>query len=172
MDKYGLSNYDATILVKEKDISDYFEETLKCGADPKTASNWITSIILGHLNKMNMEIKDLFVTPSMLNDLINLVNTNEISSKQAKEVLYDALENSKVPTDIVKEKGIKQIGGEEEILKVINEVLEEQPNAIETYKSGRDNIVDFLVGQVMKKTKGQANPAIARSKMIEEINKR
>ncbi len=172
MEKYGLSNYDATILVKEKDISDYFEETLKCGADPKTSSNWITSIILGHLNKMNLEIKDLFVTPKMLSELINLVNTNEISSKQAKEVLYEALENSKEPTEIVKEKGIKQIGGEDEILKVINEVLNEQPNAIETYKSGRDNIVDFLVGQVMKKTKGQANPAIARSKMIEEINKR
>lgn len=172
MENYGLSNYDATILVKEKDISDYFEETLTYGADPKMASNWITSIILGHLNKMNMEIKDLFVTPTMLNDLIKLVDTNEISSKQAKEVLYESLADNKEPVSIVKEKGIKQIGGEEEILKVINEVLDEQPNAIETYKGGRDNIVDFLVGQVMKKTKGQANPAIARSKMIEEINKR
>lgn len=172
INKYGLSNYDATILVKEKSISDYYEETLKCGIDPKISSNWITSIILGYLNKTNKEIKDLFVTPMMLKDLIDLLNKNEISSKQAKEVLNEALENNKEPISIIKEKGIKQIGGEEEILKVINEVLDEQPGAIETYKSGRDNIVDFLVGQVMKKTKGQANPAIARSKMIEEIEKR
>ena len=172
INNYGLSNYDATILVKEKGISDYYEETLKCGIDPKIASNWITSIILGYLNKTNKEIKDLFVTPMMLKDLIDLLNKNEISSKQAKEVLNESLENNKEPISIIKEKGIKQIGGEEEILKVINEVLDEQPGAIETYKSGRDNIVDFLVGQVMKKTRGQANPAIARSKMIEEIEKR
>lgn len=172
MNQYGLSNYDSTILVKERNISDYFEETLKCGADPKMSSNWITSVILGHLNKLNIPIDDIYVTPNMLNSLIDLVNKNEISSKQAKEVLYEALEENKDPIQIVKEKDIKQIGGEEEIIKIINEVLDEQPGAIETYKSGRDNIVDFLVGQVMKKTKGQANPAIARSKMIEEIEKR
>ena len=172
MNNYGLSNYDATIIVKEKAISDYYEETLKCGADPKEASNWITSVILGHLNKNDITIKDIFVTPSMLNDLIGLVNSNEISSKQAKEVLYESLTDDKEPISIVKEKGIKQIGTEDEILKVINEVLEEQSSAIETYKSGRTNIVDFLVGQVMKKTQGQANPAIARNKMIEEINRR
>lgn len=172
MNNYGLSNYDATILVKEKDISDYYEETIKCGADPKSASNWITSVILGHLNKMDITINDIFVTPLMLKELISLIDSNEISSKQAKEILYEALEENKNPIDIKNEKGIKQIGTEDEILKVIEEVLNENPSAIDTYKSGRNNIVDFLVGQVMKKTKGQANPTIARSKMIEEIEKR
>lgn len=170
--EYGLSNYDATILVKDKEISDYYEETLKYDVDPKITSNWITSVILGHLNKLNLEIKDLFIKPTMLADLIKLVNKNEISTKQAKEVLTESLENNTNPLVIIKEKNIKQTTNVDEILNIINEVLEENPSAIQTYKSGRDNIVDFLVGQVMKKTKGTANPSIARSKMIEEIEKR
>ena len=107
----------------------------------------------------------------MLADLIKLVG-NTISSKQAKEVLYEALTENKIPTELVKEKGLKQIGKEDEILKIVEEVLSEYPEAIEDYKSGHTNIADFLVGQVMKKTKGQANPAMARSMMIDEINKR
>ncbi len=169
---YSLSNYDATILVKEKEISDYFEECLKNGAEPKEASNWITSVILGFINKFNMNINDIFVTPKMLADLIGLVKSNTISSKQAKEVLYESLTEGKTPIEVVNEKGLKQIGSEDEILSVVNEVLSEHPEAISDYKSGHTNIADFLVGQVMKKTKGQANPAMARSMMIDEINKK
>ena len=172
INNYGLSNYDATILVKEKSVSDYFEETLSYGADPKMSSNWITSIILGYLNKNDIDIHNLYVSPKMLNDLIHLVSDGNISSKQGKEVLYKSLEEKKEPTKIVEDEGMKQIGGEEEIRKVVTEVLEEQPQNIEQYKNGRTNVVDFLVGQVMKKTKGQANPAMARSMMIEEIEKR
>ena len=172
INNYGLSNYDATILVKEKAVSDYFEETINCGTEAKVASNWITSIILGYINKNELNINDLYVTPKMLNDLINLVNNNTISSKQGKEVLYKALDENKEPTKIVEDEGMKQIGGEDEIRKVVTEVLDEQPQSIEQYKNGRTNIVDFLVGQVMKKTRGQANPAMARSMMIEEIERR
>lgn len=172
INEYGLTNYDATILVKDKEISDYYENTLINGTNPKEASNWITSIILGYLNKNNLFVKDLFITPIMLSNLINLVSKKEISSKQAKEVLNEALEKSMDPISIVKEKGIKQIENVEEIINIINEVLDENISAIETYKSGRDNIIDYLVGQVMKKTRGTANPSIARSKMIEEIEKR
>ena len=172
MKEYNLSNYDATILVKEKSVSDYFEETLKEGADPKFASNWITSIILGHLNKYEMNINEIFVTPKMLADLINLVNDGTISTKQGKVVLYRALTEEEEPVSIVEKEGMKQIGSSDEILKVVLEVLEEKPEAITQYKEGKTNIVDFLVGQVMKKTKGQANPAMARSMMIEEIEKR
>lgn len=172
MNEYGLSNYDATILVKEKTIAEYFEECLKYDVSPKSAANWITSVILGFTNKFELEINKIFVTPNMLADLIKLIDNNTISSKQAKEVLYEALTENKVPTALVEEKGLKQIGGEDEILKVVLEVLTEQPDSIEQYKAGRTNIVDFLVGQVMKKTKGQANPAMTRSMMISEIEKR
>ena len=172
INEYNLSNYDTTILVKEKPISDYFEETVKLGADPKMASNWITSIILGYINKNDLTINELYLTPIMLKDLIKLVSDAKISSKQGKEVLYRSLDEKKNPTKIVEEEGMKQIGGTDEILKVVTEVLDEHADGIEQYKNGRTNIVDFLVGQVMKKTRGQANPAMARSMMIEEIEKR
>lgn len=170
--EYGISNYDATILVKEKAVADYYEETIKLGANPKSSSNWITSVILGHLNKFDLSINDIFLTPNMLVDLIKLIDDSTISSKQAKEVLYEALTEEKEPTKIVEEKGMKQIGDTDTINKMILEVLDEQPSSIEQYKNGRTNIVDFLVGQVMKKTKGQANPAMTRSMIIEEIEKR
>ena len=172
IEQYGLSNYDATILVKDKSVSDYYEETIKLGSDPKQASNWITSVILGHLNKYYLSIDEIFLRPNMLADLIKLVEDKTISSKQAKEVLFISLTESKEPTKIVEEKGMKQIGDSDSISKVVEEVLTEQPQAIEQYKAGRTNIVDFLVGQVMKKTKGQANPAMTREMMIKEIEKR
>lgn len=172
INEYNLSDYDATNLVKEREISDYFEETLKEEVDPKMASNWITSVILGHLNKNDISIKQIFVTPVMLSELIKMVDSGKISSKQAKEVLYKALMDEKEPSKIVEEEGMQQIGDEDSIKTIVLEVLEEQPNAIEQYKNGRTNIVDFLVGQVMKKTRGQANPAMTRTMMIEEIEKR
>lgn len=172
MENYGLSDYDATILVKEKAVSDYYEATIKEGADPKEASNWITSILLGYLNKSNLTISEFYLTPTMLADLIEFVSDGKISSKQGKEVFFKAVEEQKEPSKIIEESGMKQIESGDEIRKVVVEVLTEQPQGIEQYKAGRTNIVDFLVGQVMKKTKGQANPAMARSMMLEEIEKR
>lgn len=172
MNDYKLSNYDATILVKEKNISDYYEETIKCGADPKLASNWITSVILGYLNKELLNIDEIYVTPLMLKELIDMVNKGTISSKQGKEVLFKSLEEQKDPKTIVQESGMKQIGSSDEILKIVTEVLDENTENINKYKAGRTNVVDFLVGQVMKKTRGQANPTITRKMMIEEIEKR
>ena len=171
INEYGLSNYDASILVKEKSLADYFEECISYDVNPKDAANWITSVILGFTNKFELNINDIFVNPNMLADLIKLVNNKTISSKQAKEVLYESLTEAKTPVDLVKEKGLKQIGSEDEILNVVKEVLSEHPEAIDDYKSGHTNIADFLVGQVMKKTRGQANPAMARSMMLEELQK-
>ena len=172
MNLYGLTNYDATILVKEKNVSDYYENTINCGADPKLASNWISSVILGYLNKELVSIDDIYVTPLMLKELIDMVNDGTISSKQGKEVLFKCLDESKDPKTVVDESGMKQIGSSDEIFKIVTEVLDENGDNIEKYKAGRTNVVDYLVGQVMKKTRGQANPSITRSMMIEEIEKR
>ncbi len=172
MDKYSLSRYDSTILVKEKEIADYFEKCIKEGSDPKLAANWIISIILGHLNKLEIGINDIYVTPKMLTELIKMVSENKISSKQGKEVLYKSLSDEKDPTDIVNELGISQIADDGEIRKIVLEVIEEQPQAVQDVKNGRDRILDFLVGQVMKKTHGKANPSLASNLMKEEIEKR
>ncbi len=171
MQEYGLSNYDATNLVKEKEISEYYEECISYGVSPKSACNWITSIILGHINKYELKITDIFVTPKMLANLIQVLEKGDISSKQAKEVLYDSLKEDKEPLKIIEEKGIRQIGNDEEILKIVKEVFVENKEAKEQYKSGKTNIVDFLVGQVMKKTRGKANPAMAMQFIKEELER-
>ena len=172
INEYGISNYDATILVKEKLVADFYEEAISLGADPKSASNWITTNLLGSLNKLELTITDITLTPEMLASLIKLVENKEISSKQAKEVFADCLTSGKTPKEVVKEKGMVQMSDTTEIVRIANEVLDENPDVIEQYKKGRTNVVDFLVGQIMKKTRGTANPTIARSTMALEIEKR
>ena len=172
INEYGISNYDATILVKEKPVADFYEEAIKLGADPKSASNWITTNLLGSLNKLELTINDITLTPEMLASLIKLVEDKEISSKQAKEVFAECLTSGKTPKEVVKEKGMMQMSDTSEIVRIANEVLDENLDVIEQYKKGRTNVVDFLVGQIMKKTRGTANPTIARSTMAEEIEKR
>ncbi len=172
INEYGISNYDASILVKEKPVADFYEEAIKLGADPKSASNWITTNLLGCLNKLELTINDITLTPEMLASLIKLVGDKEISSKQAKVVFAECLTSGKTPKEVVKEKGMMQMSDISEIVRIANEVLDENHDVIEQYKKGRTNVVDFLVGQIMKKTRGTANPTIARSTMVEEIEKR
>lgn len=172
INSYGLSRYDATNLAKEKEVSDYFESCIAEGGDPKVSANWLTTRILGHINKYEMKITDVFITPKMLVELVKMVDKGDISSKQAKEVLYEALTEEKNPLDIIKEKNIKQNTNEDEILEFIEEVLKENPTAKEQYQNGKTNILDYLVGQVMKKSRGQANPAITRDKMKNLLEKR
>lgn len=172
MSEYGLSEYDAKVLVKEKAISDYFEETIKLGSNPKSVSNWLTSNILGYINKNELTIKDIYLTPNMLKELIDIIESGKISSKQGKEVLTESLETKKAPLDIVKEKNISQNTNTDEILSIVKEVLEEQPKAVEDYKNGKTNITDFLVGQVMRKSRGKANPAIAMNLIKDELERR
>jgi len=172
INEYGISDYDATILVKEKQTADFYEETISLGADPKIASNWITTNLLGSLNKLELTMDDIKLTPQSLAQIIKLVDTKEISSKQAKDVFQECLTSGKAPKEVVKEKGMTQMSDAGEITKIANEVLDENPEIVEKYKSGRTNVVDFLVGQIMKKTRGTANPTMARSTMLEEIEKR
>ncbi len=169
---YGISEYDATILVKEKAYADFYEETISLGADPKAASNWITTNLLGSLNKLELTMDDITLTPDMLAELIDLISSGKISSKQAKDVFADVLTSGKTPKEVVKEKGMEQMSDAGEIVKIANEVLDENPDVIEQYKKGRTNVVDYLTGQIMKKTKGTANPGLARQTMAEEIEKR
>lgn len=170
MGEYGLSRYDATILVKEKEIAEYFESTIQ-NTSPKSAANWMNSVILGYLNKNDMSIKDLFVTPKMLSELIAMVETGKISSKQGKEILYKAIDEKGNPTDLVEKMGVSQIANEEEIRKIVIEVLEENEHLIEDYRKGK-RVFDFFIGQIMKKTRGKANPSMASAILKEEIEKR
>ena len=172
IEEYGLSNIDASKLVREKSVSDYYDEVVSYGVDPKTASNWITTRLLGYINKLCIDINDIYLKPKMLKEIIDMVDKNEISSKQAKDVFNKALEEEKNPKDIVEESGMKQNTNLDEIRNIIVEILDNNPENVEKYKNGRTNLLDFFVGQVMKQTRGQANPTITTEILKEELEKR
>lgn len=169
--EYGLSDYDAGVLTKDKKISDYFEECVSLKCDPKSACNWITTRILGELNKSEENtIDDLFIRPNMIVELVTLVNDKKISSDQAKKVFTKMLEEKLTPKEIVKKYDMEVIEDSGLIESLVNEVISENQKAIEDYHNGRTNMLDYLVGQVMKKSKGKANPVEAKSKMLERIS--
>ena len=170
INEFNLSPRDAKILVKEKPLADYFEETCLLGANPQSSANWINSIILGHVNKLELSIKDLFLTPKMLKGLIDLVEGNKISIKQAKEVLTKALEEEKDPVKLVSELGITQITDENELTQIIDEVIAENKAQLEAYKKN-PKLFDYFVGQVMKKTRGKANPALTAKILKQQLDK-
>lgn len=170
IEEYNLNDYDASILIKEKDISDYFEECIELKLDPKISSNWITGSILGYINKYNIEIKDFFIKPDMLKTLIDAVDDNKISSKQAKNIFFKSIEESKDPKEFINSEN-SMISDESEILNIIKKILTDYSKEVSEYKNGKDNLFQFFVGQVMKETKGKANPITTKKLLLEEIDK-
>ena len=170
MNEYGLSEYDSDILIKEKANSDYFEEVVALGTDPKSAANWVNGMILSYLNYNEISIKDFYMTPKMLKELIDLIDSKTISSKQGKDVFYKVIEDKKTPKKVVEDEGMMQITDENAIMDIIDEVISENPNQVEQYDPQNPKLLDYFVGQVMKKTKGKANPASARSMMKEKLD--
>ena len=166
---YGLSAYDANILIKEKSIANYFEECLKEKIDPKTAVNWITGLILGYLYKHDQNIKDFYITPKRLFTITEAIKKGNISSKQGKELFYFTIEEEKEPEKIMQEKGLMQISDETTLANIVDEVLAENPSQITMYHNGKTNMFDYFVGQVMKKTRGQANPVKVKELLTEKL---
>jgi len=171
INNYKLQEKDANTIVRDKALSDYFEETVSLGSDPIQVSNWLTGNILSYLNKEEITIKDIYLTPNMLNDLIKLIEEGKISTKQAKEVLTKSLEDKKEPLKLVDELGISQITDESEIINIINSVLDENEKLINDYKNGK-NVTGFIIGQIMKKSNGRVNPGLANKLLNIELNKR
>ena len=172
MGEYGLSNYDAGILIKDINTAQYFEKCIELGADAKSAANWITGNILGYVYKYEINIEDLYLTPERLNVILNSMKEGKISSKQAKELFYMVLERKEEPEDIMKSVGMQQISDDSTLTNIVSEVLSENPNQIEEYKNGKTNMFDYFVGQVMKKTRGQANPVKVKELLNTELSKR
>ena len=168
---YGLTEYDAKIIVKEKTTADFYEETLKLGCNPKLASNWLTTNILGYLNKYDLSIKDIYLTPQMLVDLIEMIETGKISSKQSKEVFIHVIEDKKEPKTVVKDLGLTQITDEKELISIIEQIIDENPTQTEQYKQ-QPRLLDYFIGQMMKKTRGKANPALTSKLLKQELEKR
>ncbi|HLR35018.1 MAG TPA: Asp-tRNA(Asn)/Glu-tRNA(Gln) amidotransferase subunit GatB [Tissierellales bacterium] len=168
MEEYDLPEYDAEVLTDTRELADFYEETVKYCDDPKQVSNWIMGDVLRRVNDEELEIDDIQVSPKTLAELIGLVNGGKISNNIGKEVLKGMFETGKDPKTIVKEKGLIQISDEDELKEVIEKVINENQQSVIDYRNGKDRALGYLVGQVMKATRGKANPQKA-NKMILEI---
>ncbi|MGN4804889.1 Asp-tRNA(Asn)/Glu-tRNA(Gln) amidotransferase subunit GatB [Bacillus sp. DU-106] len=168
----GLPAYDAHVLTLTKEMSDFFEATVADGADAKLTSNWLMGEVLAYLNKQQKELKDVALTPAGLSKMVQLIEKGTISSKIAKKVFNELIEKGGDPEEIVKAKGLVQISDEGTLRKVVTEILDNNEQSIEDFKNGKDRAIGFLVGQIMKATKGQANPPLVNKILLEEINKR
>jgi len=171
---YNLSNYDASILTADKQTSDYFNETIKSDPELKKSSkivvNWITSELFSLLNKNDLELSNSPVSPKNLGQLVKLISTSEISGKIAKDVLEEMFSSKKSAREIVDDKGLKQVTDQEEIEKVIDEVIKDNPKMVQEYLGGKDKLLGFFVGQAMKKSKGKANPKMLNDILLKKLS--
>ena len=168
----GLNDYDSELLVSHKDVSDYFDNVIKCGVNVKLAANWVLVDVQSVLNKKNISIKEFSISPERLGQLIELIENGIVYNKQAREIFSRMLEIDKTASDILKELNISPIQDDNELISIINEVLAENSQSIIDYKNGKDKVVGYLVGQVMKKTRGQANPSKINELVKKELKVR
>ena len=168
---YKLTEYDADVLVADKDRALFFEEAFKnYDKSPKAIANWIINELLGRLNGESLDITESPVKPNHIAELVKLIDEGTISTKIAKEVFDEVFKTQKSPAQIVEEKGLKQVSDEGEIRKIVEEVLANHPAEVEKYKAGNQKLIGFFVGQVMKATKGKANPKLVNKILAELLN--
>ena len=168
--EFSLSMHDAATLTSSKAMGDFFEECSKSYKDSKTVCNWIMGELSKHLNAANLEIDESAVTPRHLAQLLKLIDDGTISGKMAKGVFEEMFETGKLPKVIVEDKGLTQISNEDDIAGIIDLVLEANSEAAVDFKNGKDKAIGFLVGQVMRLTKGRANPGLVNKLLIEKLS--
>lgn len=168
----GLPAYDAMVLTLTKEMSDFFEATIAKGADAKQASNWLMGEVSAYLNAEQQELADTKLTPENLAGMIGLIEKGTISSKIAKKVFRELIMNGGDAEEVVKAKGLIQISDAGELRGIISGILDQNEQSVTDFKNGKDRAVGFLVGQVMKATKGQANPTMVNEILVDEMNKR
>jgi aspartyl-tRNA(Asn)/glutamyl-tRNA(Gln) amidotransferase subunit B len=166
---YSLPDYDAGILTSTKQLAEYFESAVRSGANEKKISNWILSELLAHVTDTE-KMDSCPVKPSQLAKLIELIDDNIISGKIAKTVFSTMLETGKDPDDIVEEKELKQVTDLSSIEKLVDEVIRNNQQSVEDYKSGKEKALKFLVGQIMKESRGKANPQIVNEILIKKLS--
>ena len=164
INEYKLNEMEAATLSSEQELAEYYEEVVKVSDDARLAANWVLTEILRVLKEKNISIEEFSVEPENIGKLIKLIKANTISSKIAKDVFEILLSENKDPEIIVKEKGLVQITDNSEIEKIVEQVLNENPQSVEDYKAGKSNALKYLVGQSMRLSKGKAN-----SQMINEM---
>ncbi|WP_374018002.1 Asp-tRNA(Asn)/Glu-tRNA(Gln) amidotransferase subunit GatB [Paenibacillus thiaminolyticus] len=167
---YGLSGYDAEVITSSKKLADLFEDSLQYTKDAKAVANWIMGDLLAFLNAGGLEIEAVKLDGQGLGEMIGLIEKGTISTKIAKTVFKEMLESGKPPQTIVEEQGLVQISDEGAILVVVQQIIASNPQSVEDYKAGKQKAIGFLVGQVMKETKGKANPGLVNQLLVQCLN--
>ncbi|CAM3323680.1 Asp-tRNA(Asn)/Glu-tRNA(Gln) amidotransferase subunit GatB [Paenibacillus lupini] len=167
--EFGLPSYDAEVITSSKKLADFFEESLSYTKDAKAVSNWIMGDLLGYLNANSLELSEVKITGQGLGEMIGLLEKGTISSKIAKTVFKSMLETGKLPQQIVEEQGLVQISDEGALVAVVDQIIQANPQSVEDFKAGKDKAIGFLVGQIMKETKGKANPALVNKLLLERL---
>ncbi len=170
--EYSLGQYEAEVLTGSKELAAFFEETYKYVNDSKLLSNWIMGDVLRRLKEEDMEIEALHIQPKDLADLILLVKDGKINNNTGKKVLKDMFDSGDSPEKIVKEQGLIQISDEGALEEIVEKILDANPQSIEDFKNGKDRAIGFLMGQIMKETKGKANPQMVNKMLLAKINLR
>lgn len=166
---YELSSYDAEVITSSKKLADLFEESLQYTKDAKGAANWIMGDLLGYLNSNSKELSDIALTGQGLGEMLGLLEKGTINGKIAKTVFKSMIETGKLPGQIVEEQGLVQISDEGALLAIVDAVIERNPQSVEDYRAGKEKAIGFLVGQLMKETKGKANPALVNKLLVERL---
>ena len=168
--EFGIREYDAEILTSTRKLADYYEETVKLHNDPTGLANWISTEVLGYLNEQSIEIDELKATPSHLAGMFDLIADGSISKKMAKDVFTEMATEGTRAEDIVAKKGLRQISDEGEIERAVRGVLETNPAEVKRYLDGKEALFGFFIGQVMKQTRGKANPGLVNDVLAKLLN--
>jgi len=173
MSEYQLSEYDASLLTEDRPVADYFERTLsearRRGMTPKPVANWITGEVFRLLHDNNLEITAIKVAPAQLAEVIGLVTEKVITMSTGKHVLRIMFETGRAARDIVAEEGLAQITGADQLAPIVEQVIATNTDAVAQYKRGKHTVLRFLLGQVMKATKGKADPKAATEMLKQKL---
>lgn len=167
---YSLPEADALVLTSEKDLADFFEESARSYNQPKKICNWITGELLGKLNDAGISVSDSRVKPEHLARLVQMVDEDTISGKMAKKVFVEVFEKGSDPASVVKEQGLVQISDVSALEDMVDEVLNAHPDEVQRFRDGQNKLMGFFVGQVMKKTRGQANPGLVNQLLNKKLS--
>jgi aspartyl-tRNA(Asn)/glutamyl-tRNA(Gln) amidotransferase subunit B len=170
--QYDLSRYDATVLVAEQDVAEFFEQTMKAarGIPAKTVVNWITGELFGWINQSGQTISNLSVTPIAFGELLKQIQRGEINQTIGKSVLVEMLQTGKSAKDIIETKRLRQVSDSDQIAKIVKTVLDANPEQVSDYRNGKDGLINWLFGQVMRGAKGKANPQVVRSELERQLS--
>ena len=172
IEEYGITEYDTGVLTAEKDIANYFEtavHSLSSTVAPKALANWMTGDLFALMNQADISVADIKVRPEALAELVGLVTAGEINQSTGKTVLAEMFQSGKGATEIVESKGLKQVSDEGFIADLVKQTLDENPDEVASFKAGKETVVNWLFGQVMRKAQGKANPGVVRVELERQL---